>query len=497
MRVPFSLKSLGAIALAVLAACGKPPVTARVTMFPPECELLPRPADQKDSITVALLDAVRPDLAPWTDDAGERVLIHQLYETLVTIDCLGAVQPGLAASWKKEDGGRQWTFTLREGAQFWDGMPVTAGDVAWIWQKGAPEPVAKYAGIDSISVSGDRVLDVYFDQRHRIVPRVLSARAFTVAVLYDDARWPVGSGPYGISASGAGSGSKSTKSFSADPPPGDDRPVIRFLEAERRDARDLLEGVADVVVTDDPAVIDYAASRSRLTTIALPWDRTYVLLATSRAEALRRGGTLSTVSSDFSEDLARDAVRSEARGYQRPSWWHSLRNCVALTPTSASLSPLPRRAYMSSGSQRILYDSDDPIARDLSERIVALASADPAVSSQAAEISSAVPGLNGDGTRIVAEGVSGDELASSLRSGDDFAYVVALPRMTADPCYEARKLLNRARWLVPLGSDFSEALIPLVDTRMHVIADEENVGLAVDWYGNLILNGKPWGDDSS
>jgi hypothetical protein len=497
MRVSLFLKTIGAIALVFLAACGRPPVTARVSMFPPECELLPRPGDHTDSITVALLDAVQPDLAPWLGDAGERVLFHQLYETLITIDCLGDIQPGLAESWKKDDGGRQWTFALREEAKFWDGMPVTASDVAWIWQNGAPEPVTRYAGIDSITVAGDRVLHVYFKQRHRIVPRALSARAFTVAISYDDTRWPVGSGPYRISTSGGGPGSNSKRTFSAAAPPGDGRPIIRFLETDTYDARDLLEGVADVVVTDDPAVIEYAASRSQLTTIALPWDRTYVLLSTSRVAGLRGGSTLGTISSDFNEDLARDAVRSDARGYQHPSWWNELRNCTALTPTFASLSPLPRNSYMSSGSQRILYESDDPIARDLSERIVALASADPAVSSEAAEISSAVPGLNRDETRIVAEGVTKAEFAMSLRSGDDFAYVVSLPRRPADPCYEARKLLNRARWLVLLGNAFPDALIPLVDTRMHVIADEERVGLAVDWFGNLILNGRPWGDDSS
>lgn len=497
MRVSLFWQTVAAAALVVLAACGKPQLTMRVSMFPPECGLLPEPARAADSITVALLDTAPPELAPWSGETGERVLIHQLYETLITVDCLGEVRTGLAESWMKEDGGRQWTFELREGARFWDGVPVTAGDVAWIWRHGLAEPAMRYAGIDSIRTGGDRDLHVFFNQRHRRVPRVLSSRAFAVAVSYDDSPWPVGSGPYRVAASRGGFGSVAKHTVTAHPPFGEVGTVIRFLEADTYEARDLLEGVIDVVVTDDPAVIEYATTRSQVTTIPLPWDRTYVLLSTSRVRDLRQGGTPRTISRDFTDRLARDAVRSDARGYQRPSWWDELRNCSALTPTFASLSLMPRGANESFGSKRILYQLDDPVARDLAERIVALAAVDPAVSLEAAEIVSAVPGLSGDGTRIVAEGVTKDELAMSLRTGDDFAYVVSLARRPADPCYEARKLLDRARWLVLLGDDFAKALVPLVDTRMHLIANEEKVGLAIDWYGNLIVNGTPLGDDTS
>jgi hypothetical protein len=497
MRVSLFLHTVAAIALVVLAACGKPLVKMRVSMFPPECGLLPEPARAADSITVAVLDAVQPELAPWSAEAGERVLIHQLYETIITVDCLGEVRAGLAESWKKMDGGRQWTFVLREGARFWDGLPVTAGDVAWIWQHGVAEPVTRYAGIDSLRAGGDRDLHVFFDQRHRRVPRVLSSRAFAVAVAYDDSPWPVGSGPYRVAASRAGSGSMSPHTVAAHPPFGEAGTVIRFLEVDTYDARDLLEGVIDVVVTDDPAVIEYAETRSLMTTVSLPWDRTYVLLPTSRVQDLRRGGEPRAVSREFTDRLARDAVRSDARGYQRPSWWDELRNCSTLTSTFASLSLRPRGADESFGSKRILYERDDPIARDLTERIVALAAVDPAVSREAAEIVTAVPGLGVDDARIVAEGVTKDEFAMSLRDGDDFAYVVSLPRQPADPCYQARKLLDRARWLVILGDEFPKALVPLVDTRLHLIANEEKVGLAIDWYGNLIVNGMPLGDDTS
>ena len=101
---------------------------------------------------------------------------------------------------------------------------------------------------------------------------------------------------------------------------GADGPVIRFVETSEFDSRDMLESGIDVMVTADRAVIDYAAGRPQLATIALPWDRTYVLLSTSRVKELRWGGELPAVSPDLAERLAQDAVRGDARGHQSPSW---------------------------------------------------------------------------------------------------------------------------------------------------------------------------------
>jgi peptide/nickel transport system substrate-binding protein len=39
--------------------------------------------------------------------------------------------PGLAKSWKESDGGKTWTYTLRDGLKWSDGQPLTAEDIAW------------------------------------------------------------------------------------------------------------------------------------------------------------------------------------------------------------------------------------------------------------------------------------------------------------------------------------------------------------------------------
>lgn len=456
-------------------------------MFPPECDLLPGPAEYADSVTVALLDAVDPGHAPRARNAGERLVFRHLYETLITVDCLGNVQAGLADSWKSERGGRRWTFELREGAEFWDGTPVTAHDVARSWRRTMADPASRGAGIDSVSAADDRDLYVYFTRRHRKVPRVFSAPEFAVAKPSWYSQWPLGSGPYRIVTAEQGFSGMPRRTITARPAFGADGPVIRFVETSMHDARDLLEGAVDVMVTADPAVIEYAASRPQLATIALPWDRTYVLLSTSRVKELQRGSSLGTISPDFVDRLARDAVRGDARGYRPPSWWEDRHRCGDLSAAVPWFPPVPGGARSSSGMRRILYDSNDPVARDLAGRIVALAETDPTASTEAAVIIAAIPGLMGDNSGLIADGVTRSELDLSLRDGDDFAYVIQVPRLPPDPCHAAYALINRARWLSTFDVDFSEAFISLVDTRQHVIVNGGKVGLRIDWYGNILI----------
>src|SRR5262249_53921028 len=55
---------------------------------------------------------------------------RQLFETLVRLDCSGQLRPELAVSWHAEDRGATWVLTLRPGARYWDGRPVTPAGIA-------------------------------------------------------------------------------------------------------------------------------------------------------------------------------------------------------------------------------------------------------------------------------------------------------------------------------------------------------------------------------
>jgi len=129
----------------------------------------------------------------------------------------------------------------------------------------------------------------------------------------------------------------------------------------------------------------------------------------------------------------------------------------------------------------------DPIARDLAERIVALAATDTISSSEAAELAHAVPGLIGNDFRIVTEGKPEKELEMSIRDGDEFAYIIPVSCQWTDPCYEERRLTNSAPWLSIEVVDLSDALIPLVDTRRYVIVDRSSVEPVIDYSGDILI----------
>lgn len=75
-------------------------------------------------------DVVSLDPARATDAQGFTV-IGLLHAGLVRLNAELLVEPDLAESWTISEDGLTYTFTLREGAAFSDGSPVTAADVVW------------------------------------------------------------------------------------------------------------------------------------------------------------------------------------------------------------------------------------------------------------------------------------------------------------------------------------------------------------------------------
>jgi ABC-type transport system substrate-binding protein len=60
------------------------------------------------------------------DSAARRNLTMLMYDTLVTSDDNGQLQPGLALSWEPSAGNQHWRIRLRRGIRFHDGTPLTA-----------------------------------------------------------------------------------------------------------------------------------------------------------------------------------------------------------------------------------------------------------------------------------------------------------------------------------------------------------------------------------
>jgi hypothetical protein len=222
-------------------------------------------------------------------------------------------------------------------------------------------------------------------------------------------------------------------------PAGERLPVIELKFPLTGDGRDALDRGADLIVTRDPALIDYASGRSSLQSFPLPWNRTYLLLQPSGAQPVAIGKT-----EEERRSLAQDAVQVEARAAEPVQWLDLGTACSR--PAGASPSRSPRVAYV----------EGDEVAQALAGRLVALAGPDLSLKSV---------------------GLEPAAFETALRQGSELAYIHAVPSRSLDPCRE----------LADLPSGMSA--LPLIETRSRAIIRKGSPPLAVDSDGALRVIG--------
>jgi hypothetical protein len=362
----------------LLALAGCAPKTTPSPISAPEdpCLLATGPAPPVDTFTVALAEPVEP--LP--------------YPGLIRLDCRGEVRPDIATEWSVDSTGHAWTFVLPEGA----GAVLAGWNARW--------PDLQALGVDSARALDEKTLVVKLRGHPDDSLRLFAHPAFSTG---------------------------STAPHSSPP-------VVKFVTSIRGDLRDELDAGADLVVTRDPAVIEYAAQRAEFEIFPLPWSRTYVLAQRAGAPPLE------TELQDESvrRSLAEDAVRADAWPSQRPFWWDS--------PCSTMISPqvtIPT-------APRVVYLQGDPVARQLAERIVALAP---------------------DSSRLTAFGMDSAGLTAARAKGADRAYIFSVPFRPISPCREAARLTR------------GYSITPLIDTRARAIVRRGSPLLAVEWDGTVRL----------
>src|SRR5256712_595139 len=214
--------------------------------------------------------------------------------------------------------------------------------------------------------------------------------------------WPIGTGRYWMTSGDPAS----PDALVAQPMARSGQPVVKIATGPAGDARDALDGGADVLITDDAATLDYARSATGYVDVSLEWSRTYVLLAPGRDKS---------VIGDLRLESLREAVHGDARPaeWSGPGrfWFADLHSCGAQAGRD-TLGASARR-------HRIVYNQSDRSAADLAARLVGL-------------------GVLGRGA--VAAGVPASAFAASLRAGSDAAYVLELRRQVYDPCRAALQL---------------------------------------------------------
>lgn len=435
-RSVFSTCALGA---AALAGCGAPsPQGPRPTAAADPCLMADATAPQRDTLRVALFSSVEPSHAPVPTTDAERLVFRQLYETLVRVDCMGTVRPGLAATWRAERGGSRWVFDLPPTARFWDGTPVDAAAVLAGWTSTPALAVQDVRpegdGTIVVSLAASRSIESFGDAAWSVVKRI------------PETPWPLGTGPLWTRAWEDGAAGRVLRAAPTPfAPPG--TPVLEFHVAEPTDPRDVLDQAIDAVVTRDAGAVRYGAGRGDWRDLPLPWDRTYVLASLLRL----RTGTTAQLDSASRAAWARDAVRDDARAPASGAWWVGS-DCPLDAPgvTSGRQEPLARHPW-------IIVPDDDRVATDLGARLVARADAELA----------ALLGVRLDTLR--AEPVPQARFRSQLAAGLAPAFVFSLPAHPLDACRAVAHLRARAPWLNPPHGRSADVLVPLVETRAHLL----------------------------
>jgi hypothetical protein len=370
-----------------------------------------------DTVVVGVPGAIDLSHAPVPATGAEALVFGTLYEPLVRLDCDGHVVPALATQWTHDAAGH-WRFTLRANARFWDGNPVTSPDVAALL-------AGRIAAAESLATPDARTL-VVTSQDTTLLRQVADPR-LAIARVGDSASVPLGTTPYRAVTWT----SDRVDARMADRSAG----LVRFWLSPGGDPRDLLDEGADLVMTGDPAALRYALGRDQFDVIRLPWARTYVLVSpwsTPPASATDLPGLV-------------DAVRGEVRLAETSPAWAETPPCRGAVTGPDHRSPPEART--------IAYLASDHLARDIADRLAALA------------VPGAAPPVSGPARTLA---LSARELAAALASSGAWEFVIGVPRRSYRGCRD-----------VPPGP-----MLPLLDATSSLIARRGLVSVVVGWDGS-------------
>ncbi len=198
-RVPMTLLLAGAL---ILAACGGGDEGGAASGGDSQDSA---GATDGEAVVIALgADAASldPHLA---DDASERLVNDNIYETLLTRNAeSGELEPLLATDLPEQVDDTTWRFTLREGVEFSNGEPFNADSVVATIDRifasdFQSEQLGFYGNITSAEAVDDYTVDVKTSEVDTIVPARMAFMKIGPAEYMQDEEFatnPVGTGPY-------------------------------------------------------------------------------------------------------------------------------------------------------------------------------------------------------------------------------------------------------------------------------------------------------------
>jgi len=213
-RREFLRRSAWASAAAIAAACApaagpsgsaSPAATAAAT----QAVLTPRKGGTLTWAQWDKTDSIDPAL---TTGAAAGEIVQNVCDTLITMDADQRFSPALATKWAIEDGGKKFTFTLRDGVKFHDGSTLTSAAVKKSFDRirdpnlKAGALVSLLGSMDQITTPDDKTVVFTFKQGYhafmvqiwRYFFGILSPKQLDALKSGDAVKQPIGSGPFKV-----------------------------------------------------------------------------------------------------------------------------------------------------------------------------------------------------------------------------------------------------------------------------------------------------------
>lgn len=447
--------ALSGALLLLLSGCGLPRGETPSPESP--CRILPEWVDDDVEPVIGVVDPVDLSLAPHPRSDGEGLLFATIHPPLVRLDCMGQLQPELAAGWEQgeaSNGGVSWRLAIPGARERGDavarGLALGAGP-------GGGMELAAVERTPSGVVVRLRGEGVEEDGA-----RILGERGLTPVAGAESGWGSRLSGLRLLPVTAAGPGA--TLHLVADSREGEERlAVVRVVPGG--DPRDLLDEGVHLVLTRDPVAVEWARSREGIQAVALPPDRSYRLALP--------GSGLRSLPAGLSAGLVRDVVPlgrvPSALGPAAPE------GCPAggMEPPSS----VPTGALR----PRVVHPRGDAVARALAERVAALAGPGGA---------SPLAGIRGEGSGpsplLEVVGLDPAPFQAALREGRDVAFLFHGPVEPAAPCTRAASRAREIPWLD------QGRLLPLVEVGPHALLRRGAPALEVDGTGvvRMLFHGR-------
>jgi len=229
-------------------------------------------AADKDTIVVSQASDVLT-LDPMLDTSPISFnVFRNIFDALTRVEADGSVGPLLAQSWAPSAEATVWEFTIRSGAKFHNGQPVTAQDVVWSYQRLERETkspvrtyISKVKSIEAVESNKVRftLSEPYapFDRQVSLIS-IVPRKAFEEMGAAQFALTPVGAGPFKVVA-WKKDDRVELEAFAEywGGAPKIRKLIFRPVPSESARAAALASGELDVVPILPPALVDNLGSR--------------------------------------------------------------------------------------------------------------------------------------------------------------------------------------------------------------------------------------------